>query len=33
MPTSLPAQLIRPAHQDSTLRWLVDEDAAAKLSR
>jgi 6-phosphogluconolactonase len=33
MPTSLPAQMIRPAHQDSTLRWLVDEDAAAKLSR
>ena len=33
MPTSLPAQMIRPAHPDSTLRWLVDEDAAAKLSR
>jgi 6-phosphogluconolactonase len=32
-PTTLPAQLIRPAHPDGELCWLVDEDAAAKLSR
>jgi 6-phosphogluconolactonase len=29
----LPAQLIRPSRPDGRLRWLVDEDAAARLTR
>ncbi len=29
----LPAQSIRPSHDDGTLTWLVDEDAAARLRR
>lgn len=33
MPDRLPAQLVRPAFPDATLTWLVDEDAAARLSR
>ena len=32
-PVNLPAQLIRPAQPDGKLRWLIDEDAAAKLNR
>ncbi len=32
-PQDLPAQLIRPAFADSTLTWLIDEDAGAKLQR
>jgi 6-phosphogluconolactonase len=32
-PTALPAQMIRPAQPDGALRWLIDRDAAAKLSR
>jgi 6-phosphogluconolactonase len=32
-PARLPAQSIRPAFPDGTLTWLVDEDAAARLSR
>ncbi len=33
LPASLPAQLIRPAHPDGRLCWLVNEDAGARLSR
>jgi 6-phosphogluconolactonase len=32
-PIELPAQMIRPAQPDGQLRWLIDEDAAAKLDR
>jgi 6-phosphogluconolactonase len=32
-PVDLPSQLIRPAQTDGKLRWLIDEDAAAMLSR
>lgn len=32
-PRELPAQSIRPACDDGTLTWLVDEDAAARLHR
>jgi 6-phosphogluconolactonase len=32
-PIDFPSQMIRPAQPDGKLRWLIDEDAAAKLSR
>jgi 6-phosphogluconolactonase len=32
-PRELPAQMIRPTSLDGSLRWLVDEDAAARLAR